>query len=389
MSIASPFKVAVIGAGRMGTNVLRHLKQCADPVALIACDPSPEALEAACRATGATPMALGDLLADPQVRLVFITSSNHTHKELAIAALRAGKAVLCEKPIATTLEDSREVVRVAESLNAFLQIGFELRYSTLYTTVKEWIDHGLLGDLRSIQCSYLCSEFWGPSSWRVRAATGGSMFGEKLSHYVDLPRWWIGRPASSIYAACAPNVIPYFEVRDNYHATTRFQGGAVSHLTFMMAYASNSKGDPLVDTLHQQKDDGHELRFQVMGSRGGAETNVFHRHLRRWEYRTGDRGFRSELVEERQWEPAQDHAYFHNTLAQTLDVVERVQKGLPPRFPASDALTTMEHCHAADLAADEGRVIHLQPPSHPLAPPLRPQFPGQPKNGIPTFPGIN
>jgi predicted dehydrogenase len=57
-----------------------------------------------------------------------------------------------------------------------------LRYSKLYTAIKDWADQGLLGQVVNTQCSYFCSEFHKKGSWRNKKATGGSMFGEKLSH---------------------------------------------------------------------------------------------------------------------------------------------------------------------------------------------------------------
>jgi len=58
------------------------------------------------------------------------------------------------------------------------------------------------------QFTYICSEFHRKGSWRNHKATGGSMFGEKLSHYVDLPRWWIGADIDTVFSVCAPNIIP-------------------------------------------------------------------------------------------------------------------------------------------------------------------------------------
>ena len=96
---------------------------------------------------------------------------------------------MCEKPMATTLDDAREMVEFSEKTKAFLQIGFELRYSKLYTKIKEWIQAGFLGDVINTQCTYISCEFIGKESWRIKKAASGGMFGEKLSHYVDLPRW--------------------------------------------------------------------------------------------------------------------------------------------------------------------------------------------------------
>lgn len=343
-------KVAVLGCGKMGRNVIRHLRQFEEPLRILAFDTCREALSATREQTGAACTEhLDDVLDDPQVRLVFIAAANAAHHDLTIAALRAGKAVLCEKPMATTLEDAGDMVAEAEKSGAFLQIGFELRYSTLYTTVKDWIEAGRLGEVRHIQCNYICSEFWGPHSWRV-SKQAGSMFGEKLSHYVDLPCWWTGCAVESVYAVTSPNVVPYFQVQDNYQASLKFEGGAVSHLTFMMPFASTSAGDPLMDSLNRQKDDGHELRYLIMGSAGGVETNVFHRFLKRWEYRLVDGKFQSELAETIRWEPEEDHFYFHNTTGQTWDVVRRMRDGLPPKTPARDSLATMRVCEAVELS---------------------------------------
>ena len=115
----------------------------------------------------------------------------------------------------------------AERLGLFLQIGFELRYSHLYTKIQEWADAGLLGDIVNTHCLY-CSSAYEKDAWRNRMDEGGSTFGERLSHYVDLTRWWIGVPVVDVFSACAPNVIPYTQVRDNYHTTYRFQNGAIS-----------------------------------------------------------------------------------------------------------------------------------------------------------------
>jgi predicted dehydrogenase len=250
-------------------------------------------------------------------------------------------------------------VETAERLGAFLQIGFEARYSLLYCKVKEWIDAGLLGQVVNTHGYYICSEFHHKGSWRNRTATGGSMFGEKLSHYVDLPRWWIGAEVTEVSTLCALNVIPYYEVRDNYHTAYRFANGAVSQLTFMMAPGATFHGDPLQDVLGQQQGDGHALRYLVVGTGGAAETDVFARTIKRWEFGDSPDCFTSTWVETLTWDPAEDHRYFHNTLEQTHDIVRRVQQGLPPRTPARDAYESTKLCFAAELSADRGVPIRL------------------------------
>jgi predicted dehydrogenase len=351
-------KVGILGGGGMGETVIKHLQKCPEIKGIIAFDVRKERVaELRKRFDVEATTEIKDILCDPAVRCVFVTSSNDAHAELTIASLNAGKAVLCEKPMATTLQDAEAMVKCAEANNGFLQIGFELRYSYLYTKVKEWIDRGLLGDVINTQCTYISSA-WPKNTWRARGE-GGSMFGEKLSHYVDLPRWWIGSDVTEIYTACAPNAIPYYRVHDNYHATYKFASGAVSHITFMMAPAATFNGDPLQNVLDQQTGDGHALRFLIQGTRGAAETDVFARTLKRWEFGDTSDTFISKWTETISWDAVEDHLWFHNTLDQTRDVVRRVAQGLPPATSARDAYETMRLCFAAEESAKNGRVIAL------------------------------
>jgi len=354
-------KVGVLGAGGMGGTVVEHLGKCPQVDEIIAQDIRQERVKELKENYSVKAYTeLDSILSDSEVRLVFITSSNDAHKELTIKAIEAGKAVMCEKPMAVTLEDACLMVETAEKHKAFLQIGFELRYSKLYTKVKEWIDAGLLGEVVNTHCYYICSEFHGKDSWRNKKATGGSMFGEKLSHYVDLPRWWIGSDVKDVISICSPNVIPYYEVRDNYHTTYRFKNGAVGHLTFMMAPGAMFQGDPLQNTVDQQKGDGHYLRFLIEGTKGAAETDVFNRAIKRWEFRDGPACLESHWVEDLTWGGEDDHIYFHNTLDQTMDIVRRVKEGLPPKTTARDAYETMKLCFAAEQSADSGLVVKLE-----------------------------
>ena len=353
-------KVAVLGSGNMGENVIRHLGDSPLVQSITVFDRHPERMESLKQRHGVlTAESLEQVLGDPEIKLAFITASNNAHKELTIAALEAGKAVMCEKPMATSLADAEAMVEAAERTNGFLQVGFELRYSHLYTSVKDWIDQGLLGRVLNTHCMY-CSSAWGRHDvWRAASRTSGGMFGEKLSHYVDLTRWWIGDEVEDVYAACSPNVIPYYEVHDNYHCTYRFKNGAVSHLTFTMGAAATFKGDPLQNAVSQQSGDGHALRYLIYGEKGAAETDVFPRTMKRWKFGENDYGQTSEWVQHETWNPERDFTFFHNTHDQALDIVRRVAEGEQPKISPRDALETTRLCFAAELSASENRIVRL------------------------------
>ena len=353
-------EVSILGCGQMGQHVLEHLRDCPWVQGITLFDRNPDRMESLKRESGASTAAtLDEVLRNPEIKLVFITASNNAHKELTVAALEAGKAVMCEKPMATTLEDATAMVEAAERTNGFLQIGFELRYSRLYTTVKDWIERDLLGRVLNTQCTYISSAWGKHASWRVASKTSGGMFGEKLSHYVDLVRWWVGDSVEEVYATCAPNVIPYYEVHDNYHCSYRFKNGAVSQLTFMMGPAATFQGDPLQNAVSQQAGDGHMLRYMIYGKKGAAETDVFPRTIKRWEFGDNDWGQTSAWIQNETWDPQQDFAYFHNTHGQAHDIVRRVAQGEPPSINPRDALETTRLCFAAELSVTEKRPVRL------------------------------
>ena len=353
-------KVGILGAGKMGESVIDHLKKCPEVTGIVPYDLTEariQELQATHQVSGTT--RLGELLADPAVKLVFITAANHAHKELAIQALEAGKAVMCEKPMANTLADARAMVATAERLKLFFQIGFELRYSRLYTKIKEWVDAGLLGQVVNTHCLY-CSSAYRKDAWRNTKSEGGDTFGERLSHYVDLTRWWVGSPVTDVFSLCAPNVVPYTEVHDNYHTSYRFANGAASHVTYYMNYPATFRGDPLADSVTDlQLGDGHKLRYIVVGTKGAAETDVFYRRIKRWQFSDTPAEMTSDWVENLTWTPKEDHFYYHCTDHQTRDIVRRVAQGLPPMTPASDALETMQLCFAAEESANTGRLVRL------------------------------
>ncbi|OPZ79687.1 MAG: hypothetical protein BWY76_03509 [bacterium ADurb.Bin429] len=165
---------------------------------------------------------------------------------------------------------------------------------------------------------------------------------------------------TEVYSACAPNVVPYTEVRDNYHTTYRFASGAVGHITYYMNFPATFRGDPLADNIADlQLGDGHELRYLIVGTKGAAETDVFRRRLKRWHFTDAPEVMASDWVEDLTWDPREDHLYYHNTTDQARDVVRRVANGLPPMTPARDAYETMRLCFAAEISGNERRIVQV------------------------------
>ncbi|NLU09875.1 MAG: Gfo/Idh/MocA family oxidoreductase [Tepidanaerobacter acetatoxydans] len=107
-----------------------------------------------------------ELLANKEIDAVSICVSNHLHAEITIAALRAGKHVLCEKPMATTLADCEAMVRTAEDVGKKLLIGHNQRLAPAHKRAKQLIEEGLIGDIITFKTTFGHS---GPETWSIDA----------------------------------------------------------------------------------------------------------------------------------------------------------------------------------------------------------------------------
>ncbi len=128
------------------------------------------------------------------MQYVMIGSWNCFHAEQAIAALEAGKPLFCEKPLATTLEDGLAIARAQAAANLPLTIGFTLRYSPFYRTLKEMIAAGRIGSIISMEFNETLDFNHGGyihGDWRRLRANAGTHLLEKCCHDVDLVNWMI------------------------------------------------------------------------------------------------------------------------------------------------------------------------------------------------------
>lgn len=139
-----------------------------------------------------------DLLADKEIDAVSICTPNRFHAPQSIAALQAGKHVLCEKPMATTAEDARNMIAAAEKAHKFLMIGHNQRLADAHVKAKKILESGELGKVLTFRTFFTHG---GPESWSIEGkntwffekkdAVLGTM-GDLGVHKADLIRWLLG-----------------------------------------------------------------------------------------------------------------------------------------------------------------------------------------------------
>jgi len=204
--------IAIVGAGMIGAVHRRAALLAGAEVRGVAASSSQRAREMA--QSWNVPRAyrnIEEVVADPQVQVVHICTPNHLHRPMAQAALEAGKHVICEKPLATTLEYAQALAALAASTGLVATVPFVYRYHPVIREARARIAQGELGPLHLIHGSYLQDWLLDPASnnWRVDPVLGGAsrVFADIGSHWCDLVEWTSGERFAEV-SATFNTVIP-------------------------------------------------------------------------------------------------------------------------------------------------------------------------------------
>jgi myo-inositol 2-dehydrogenase/D-chiro-inositol 1-dehydrogenase/scyllo-inositol 2-dehydrogenase (NAD+) len=194
-------RVVVAGAGRAGLVHARNLAAGIAGASLAAvADPDAEARERA--ATELDCKAFNDPVAaatSDDVDAVVVASPTPTHAEIAVAALEAGKHVLCEKPLASTLEQARTIVEAAGRSSGSFAMGFMRRFDDQFVRARERIDAGEIGEPILVRSTGRGPGL--PGGWALDPRLSGGLIAEVNSHDIDTVRWLSDREFESVYAA--------------------------------------------------------------------------------------------------------------------------------------------------------------------------------------------
>ncbi|WP_115554235.1 Gfo/Idh/MocA family protein [Xanthomonas arboricola] len=227
----SKLGIAIVGTGMIGAVHRRAALLAGAEVRGIAAS-SPQRARDVAQSWG-VPRAyrdIEDVVADPQVQVVHVCTPNHLHRAMAQAALQAGKHVICEKPLATTLQDAQALAAMAASTGLVATVPFVYRYHPVIREARARIAQGELGPLRLIHGSYLQDWLLDPASnnWRVDPALGGAsrVFADIGSHWCDLVEWVGGERFVEVSAAFA-TVIAERGALTGQSFSTPTAGGAV------------------------------------------------------------------------------------------------------------------------------------------------------------------
>ncbi len=161
------------------------------------------------------------LLERKDIQAVFITSPDYLHEEQAVAALRAGKAVYLEKPMAITIEGCDRILQTAFETKSKLYVGHNMRHMAFVLKMKELIDGGAIGEVKTAWCRHFVG-YGGDAyfkDWHSERSKANSLMLQKACHDIDVIHWLCGSYSKRVNAMGGLTV--YDQVKDRRKAEER------------------------------------------------------------------------------------------------------------------------------------------------------------------------
>jgi len=326
--------LAVLGAGRIGRvharNVAAHVAG-AHLVGVADIDgPAAQRLVDSC-GTGRVDDAQS-LLADPAVRGVIIATPTDAHAEAVVGAARAGKHILCEKPISLGLGATRAAIDTAQSAGVILQVGFQRRFDPQFGRAKASIEAGEIGQPRFLRL--VGRDHRMPSIAYLR--TSGGQFRDQMIHEFDLARWFMApRKIEEVYAtgsALIDSALEDFDDVDTSVAFLRFDDGTLGVV------------DGSREAIY-----GYDVRAEIQGSSGMLMIGA---------RRFGD----GQVIGPGDATPAVESfidRFADAYRAEVESFVEAIRDRSVPRVGGQDALEALRIAVAATRSRRENRAVKL------------------------------
>jgi myo-inositol 2-dehydrogenase/D-chiro-inositol 1-dehydrogenase len=246
MSEAAPtaMRFGLVGYGAFGRLHAQSIAKVADATLTAICARGDEAAAAAAADFPGVTIHRDyrDLVQDSSVDLVDVVTPNHTHAQIGIAALDAGRDLLLEKPMASTVAGCDALIAAAKRNGRLINVGHELRLSTQWGTIKRLIDEGAIGAPRYANLSLFRHPYRkGAGGWRYAADRVGSWILEEPVHFYDLLMWYfesagdpisvraLGNSSGRDPASGRPGMC------DNFSSVLTFPGGRYATITQSLA----------------------------------------------------------------------------------------------------------------------------------------------------------
>jgi len=341
-------RIAVVGLGGMGQSHVAAAKQCPEVGEIAGCE-----INEALRARGAEKFGIKvfadvpTLLREFKPQALTVATPPNRHAEVIRICIEQGLPVLTEKPICTTVQEAEELVSLAEKKNVPMQCCFQLRCCGVTRAFNALLEAGELGKLSHAGLVQISGSH--PTEGYMTRERAGGIFYEKLCHQTDIFRYYLGEP-KRVIAIAAPKMIAHYGIEDNAMVVYEFENGAQGTIRFDTRRAAQVEQENKIEGHIA----GHFYEFSITGDRGTAVFDAWTDQIEviRFNHRADRLNERVRVIDVRKeyGEPGYD------LVTQDGEFYTRISKGEPPRFPASDALKSMQWVERSEESLRRGGV---------------------------------
>lgn len=265
MNTAEKNGFGVIGTGIFGENHALVYSRLPEAELVAICDIDVERAKAVAEKYGARTYYTDyqELLKNPDIQAVSVATPDFAHRDIAVAAAQANKHILCEKPLATTLEEAQEIVTAADEAGVKLMVDYHNRINPPFVVAKESIEAGEIGDpaygyIRLSNTTFVPMEML---SWGAKSSALWFL----CSHTIDMMRFLLNDEVRRVYAVTRSGILKKLGVdtQDFHVAIGEFNNGTV--VTFENAWIL-PRSHPMV----------YEFKMELLGSEGAVKVNTSH-----------------------------------------------------------------------------------------------------------------
>ncbi|WP_115917545.1 Gfo/Idh/MocA family protein [Microbacterium sp. 1154] len=306
------------------------------------------------------------------IDVVDIVTPGDSHAEIAIAALAAGKHVLCEKPLANTVDEARSMAEAAAAASASgirSMVGFTYRRLPATTFARDLVAAGRLGDIRQVRAEYLqdwLSDAEAPLTWRLQKDRAGSgALGDIGAHAVDLTEFMTGQRVTRVTGVLETIVSerPVLASSSGLSGSAGTERGAVT-VDDLALFTGRLEGGALASFEASRFRLGRKnaLRIEISGSLGSLSFDLESPNELRFYDATApatEQGFRRILVTEPEhpyvgawWPTGHMLGYEHGFSHQAKDFVDAVAAGTAPTPSFADGLHVQEVLDAVSRSSE-------------------------------------
>ncbi|QPC86173.1 inositol 2-dehydrogenase [Mesorhizobium sp. NBSH29] len=268
-------RFGILGAGRIGKVHARSLRDSGRASVTCVSDALPDAAAQLAAEVGARTASVEEVIAAKDVDAILIATPTDTHADLIEQAARAGKMILCEKPVSLSVERIEQCLKVVEQAGVPLMIGFHRRYDPHYSVLERRLREGEIGEVEIVTIT--CRDPSPPPVSYIERS--GGLYRDMMIHDFDMARFLLGEDPVTVHALGAALVDEAI--------------GKAGDIDTAAVHMQTASGKMCVITNSRRATYGHDQRIEVHGSKGMLRAG--NQHLTTLERADGS-GFTSDLI---------------------------------------------------------------------------------------------